>query len=163
MSTKPVTMSRLQVIRGEPGEIYQIGPGKVGVLVGGLTPDQDLPSLPNLPGAAFAIDGGVIGGYADALVFAPGTRGSARGVNIVYPGRGIVVGPGAAVDLRENRMTNVKGVGIDLAAGAVGSASFNEIECADGECVCYAGNCTSRPDREFGHGAFRMSGTRCRD
>jgi hypothetical protein len=119
--------------------------------------------LPNLPGASFSIEGGVIAGYGDALVFAPGTRGAAKGVNIAYPGRGIVVGPGAAVDLRENRLTHVKRVGLDLAAGAAGSASFNDIQCEDGHCVCYGGECTSRPDRDFGHGAFRMSGTRCDD
>jgi hypothetical protein len=159
-----VTMNRVQVVRGEASEIFQIGPGKAGVVVGsGAGPGDDLPTLPNLPGASFSIEGGVIAGYGDALVFTPGTRGAAKGVNIAYPGRGIVVGPSAAVELRENRITHAKRVGIDLAAGAAGSASFNDIQCDDGRCVCYGGDCTSRPDREFGHGAFRMSGTRCDD
>jgi hypothetical protein len=153
----------VQVLRGEASEIYQIGPGKAGIVVGGAAPGDDLPSLPNLPGTAFTIEGGVIGGYADALVFTPGTRGSAKGVNIAYPGRGIVVEAGAAVDLRENRITHAKGAGIYLTRGASGSASFNDIQCDDGRCVCYDGDCTSRSDREFGGGAFRMTGTRCDD
>lgn len=159
----PVTFNRVQVVRGDPSEIYQIGPGKVGVVVGGPSPNDDLPSLPNLPGTSFSIEGGVIGGYADGLVFAPGTRGAAKGVAIVHPGRGIVVEAGAAVDLRENKISRSKRTGIYLARGASGSASFNDIQCDDGHCVCYDGDCTSRSDREFGHGAFRMSGTRCDD
>jgi hypothetical protein len=159
----PVSFSRVQVTRGEVSEIYQVGPGQAGIVVGGGTPGDDLPSLPNLPGTAFSIEGGVIAGYGDALVFASGTRASAKGVNIAYPGRGIVVAPGAAVDLRDNRITHSKRIGIDLAAGAVGSASFNDIQCDDGPCVCYGGECTSRSDKEFGRGAFRMSGTRCDD
>jgi hypothetical protein len=160
-SRHPVTFNRVQVLRGEANEIYQIGPGQAGIVVGGSAPGDDLPSLPSLPGAAFSIEGGVIAGYADALVFAPGSRGAAKGVNIAYPGRGIVVGAGAAVDLRENRMTHVKRTGIDLASGAVGSASFNDIQCDHGDCVCYGGSCTSRSDRDWG--GFRMSGTRCDD
>ncbi|MCE9523929.1 MAG: hypothetical protein K8S25_16040 [Alphaproteobacteria bacterium] len=159
----PVTMSRVQVLRGEASEIYQIGPGKAGVVVGGAGPGDDLPSLPNLPGVSFSIDGGVIAGYVDGLVFTAGTRGSAKGVNIAYPGRGIVVDAGAAVELRDNKITHAKRVGIDLASGAVGSASLNDIQCDDGACVCYGGECTSRSDKDFGKGAFRMSGTRCDD
>jgi hypothetical protein len=67
------------------------------------------------------------------------------------------------VDLRENKISRSKRTGIYLARGASGSASFNDIQCDDGHCVCYDGDCTSRSDREFGHGAFRMSGTRCDD
>jgi len=159
----PVSFKGVTVTRGDVSEIYQVGPGKAGIVVGGATPGDDLPSLPNLPGTAFSIEGGVIAGYGDALVFASGTRASAKGVTIAYPGRGIVVGAGAAVDLRENRITHSKGVGIDLASGAVGSASFNDIQCDDGPCVCYGGDCTSRSNKEFGRGAFRMSGTRCDD
>ena len=159
----PVVFNRVQVTRGEAAEIYQIGPGQAGIVVGGNAPGDDLPSLPSLPGVSFSIEGGVIAGFVDGLVFAPGSRGSAKGVNIAYPGRGIVVGAGAAVDLRENRITKSKRVGIDLAAGASGQASFNDIQCDDGRCVCYGGDCTSRSDRDFGNGAFRMSGTRCDD
>lgn len=159
----PVAFNRVQVMRGEASEIYQIGPGQAGIVVGGQTPGDDLPSLPSLPGTAFSIEGGVIAGYGDGLVFGAGTRGSAKGVNIAYPGRGIVVEARAAVDLRENRITHSKRVAIDLAAGAVGAASFNDLQCDDGHCVCYGGECTSRADREFGRGAFRMSGTRCDD
>lgn len=158
-----VSFNRVQVLRGEANEMYQIGPGQAGILVGGPAPGDDLPSLPSLPGAAFTIEGGVIAGYGDALVFAPGTRGAAKGVNIAHPGRGIVVAAGASVDLRENRISHAKRVGIDLAAGAAGSASFNDIQCDNGSCVCYGGDCTSRSDRDFGRGAFRMSGTRCDD
>jgi hypothetical protein len=157
----PVAFNRVQVLRGEAAEIYQIGPGQAGIVVGGPAPGDDLPSLPSLPGTSFTIEGGVIAGYADALVFSPGTRGAAKGVSIAHPGRGIVVGAGAAVDLRDNRITRSKRTGIDLAAGAVGSASFNDIQCDSGNCVCYGGDCTSRSDRDFG--AFRMSGTRCDD
>ncbi len=157
----PVVFNRVQVLRGEAGEIYQIGPGQAGIIVGGPAPGDDLPSLPSLPGTSFSIEGGVIAGYGDALVFAPGTRGAAKGVSIAHPGRGIVVGAGAAVDLRDNRITHSKRTGIDLAAGAVGSASFNDIQCDHGHCVCYGGDCTSRSDRDFG--PFRMSGTRCDD
>ena len=159
----PMVMNRVQVMRADQGEIYQIGPGRQGVVVGGGTPGDDLPSLPSMPNASFSIEGGVIAGYADALTFAPGTRGAAKGVNIVHPGRGIVVGAGASVDLRENKITHSQGTGIELAAGAVGSASFNDIQCDHGSCVCYGGECTSRSDRDFGRGAFRMSGTRCDD
>ena len=157
----PVVFNRVQVLRGEAAEIRQIGPGQAGILVGGPGPGDDLPSLPSLPGTSFSIEGGAIAGYADGIVFTPGTRGAAKGVNIAYPGRGIVVGPGAAVELRENRITHSKRAGIDLAEGAVGSASFNDIQCDNGHCVCYGGDCTSRSDRDFG--AFRMSGTRCDD
>ncbi len=159
----PVVFNRVQVLRGEAAEIYQIGAGQAGIVVGGSAPGDDLPSLPSLPGVSFSIEGGVIAGYVDGLVFAPGARGSAKGVNIAHPGRGIVVGAGAAVDLRENRITHSKRTGIDLAAGASGQASFNDIQCDDGRCVCYGGDCTSRADRDFGNGAFRMSGTRCDD
>lgn len=159
----PVTFNRVQVLRGEASEIYQVGPGKAGIVVGGAAPGDDLPSLPNLPGTAFSMEGGVIAGYVDALVFSSGVRGAAKGVTIVHPGRGIVVEGGAAVDLRENKISHVKRTGIHLAAGASGSASFNDIQCDDGRCVCYDGDCTSRSDREFGRGAFRMSGTRCDD
>jgi hypothetical protein len=122
-----------------------------------------LPSLPSLPGTAFTIEGGSIAGYGDALVFGPGTRGAAKGVTIAHAGRGIVVASGAAVDLRENRLSRIKRTGIDLEAGAAGAAAFNDIQCDNGSCVCYGGECTSRSDREFGRGAFRMSGTRCDD
>jgi hypothetical protein len=158
-----VNFNRVQVLRGEASEIYQIGPGQAGILVGGAAPGDDLPSLPSLPGTAFTIEGGVIAGYGDALVFGPGTRGAAKGVNIAHPGRGIVVAAGAAVDLRENRISHAKRVGIDLESGAAGAASFNDIQCDNGSCVCYGGDCTSRSDRDFGRGAFRMSGTRCDD
>ena len=157
----PVAFNRVQVLRGEANEIYQIGPGQAGILVGGPAPGDDLPTLPSLPGTSFTIEGGVIAGFADGLVFAPGTRGAAKGVNISHPGRGIVVGPGASVDLRDNRITRVKRTGIDLARGAVGSATLNDIQCDNGSCVCYGGECTSRSDRDFG--LFRMSGTRCDD
>ncbi len=157
----PVVFNRVQIQRGEAAEIHQIGPGQAGIIVGGPGPGDDLPSLPSLPGTSFSIEGGVISGYGDALVFAPGTRGAAKGVTIAYPGRGIVVGPGASVDLRENRITHSRRTGIDLARGAVGSASFNDIQCDNGQCVCYGGECTSRSDRDFG--GFRMSGTRCDD
>ena len=159
----PVTFSRVQVVRGEASEIYQIGPGKAGIVIGGSAPGDDLPSLPNLPGTSVSIEGGVVGGYVDGIVFSSGVRGAAKGVNIVHPGRGIVVEAGAAVDLRENKITHAKRTGIHLAGGASGSASFNDIQCDDGHCVCYDGECTSRSDREFGRGAFRMSGTRCDD
>lgn len=157
----PVAFNRVQVLRGEANEIYQVGPGQAGIVVGGPTPGDDLPSLPSLPGTSFTIEGGAIAGYADGLVFAPGTRGAAKGVNIAHPGRGIVVGPGATVDLRDNRITHAKRTGIDLAQGAVGTAAFNDIQCDHGSCVCYGGDCTSRSDRDFG--LFRMSGTRCDD
>jgi hypothetical protein len=156
-----VVFNRVQVLRGEAAEIHQIGPGHAGIVVGGPSTGDDLPSLPSLPGSSFSIEGGVIAGYADALVFGSGTRGAAKGVTIAYPGRGIVVAPGAAVDLRENHITHSKRVGIDVAEGAVGSASFNDIQCDSGHCVCYDGDCTSRSDRDYG--AFRMSGTRCDD
>ena len=159
----PVTFKGVQVVRGEASEIYQVGPGRTGVVIGGPAPGDDLPSLPNLPGTAFSIEGGVIAGYADGLVFASGTRGAAKGVNIAYAARGIVAEAGAAVELRENKITHSKRTGIHLARGVSGSASFNDIQCDDGHCVCYDGDCTSRSDREFGHGAFRMSGTRCDD
>jgi hypothetical protein len=159
----PVTLKSVQVLRGEVSEIYQVGPGRAGVVVGGSEPGDDLPSLPNLPGTTFSMEGGVIAGYADGLTFGPGTRGVARGVNIAHPRRGIVAEGGAAVDLRENRITHSKSVGIYLARGATGSASFNDISCDDGHCVCYDDDCTSRRDRDFAHGAFRMSGTRCDD
>jgi len=159
----PVTFSRVQVVRGEVSEIYQIGPGKAGIVIGGSAPGDDLPSLPNLPGTSVSIDGGVVAGYVDGVVFSSGVRGAAKGVNIVHPGRGIVVEAGAAVDLRENKITHAKRNGIYLARGASGSASFNDIQCDDGHCVCYDDECTSRSDREFGRGAFRMSGTRCDD
>lgn len=159
----PVAFNRVQVLRGEASEIYQVGPGKAGIVVGGTAPGDDLPSLPNLPGTAFTIEGGVIAGYVDGLVFSSGVRGAAKGVNIAHPGRGIVVEAGASVDLRENKISRVKRTGIHLAGGASGSASFNDIQCDDGNCVCYDGECTSRSDREFGRGAFRMSGTRCDD
>jgi hypothetical protein len=158
-----MVMNRVQVLRGDLAEIYQIGPGRQGVVVGGGAPGDDLPSLPSLPSTSFTIEGGVIAGYGDALTFAPGTRAVAKGVNIIHPGRGIVVGAGAAVELRENKITHAQGTGIELAAGAVGSASFNDVQCDKGSCVCYGGECTSRPDRDFGKGAFRMSGTRCDD
>lgn len=157
----PVAFNRVQVLRGEAAEIYQIGPGQAGILVGGPAQGDDLPSLPSLPGTAFTVEGGVIAGYADGVVFAPGTRGAAKGVTISHPGRGIVVGPGASVDLRENKISHAKRTGLDLARGAVGSASFNDIQCDNGSCVCYGGECTSRSDRDFG--LFRMSGTRCDD
>jgi hypothetical protein len=159
----PVTFSRVQVLRGEANEMYQIGPGQAGILVGGPGPGDDLPSLPSLPGTAFTIEGGAIAGFGDGLVFAPGTRGAAKGVNIAHVGRGIVVAAAASVDLRENRMTRIKRTGIDLESGATGVASFNDIQCDNGSCVCYGGDCTSRSDRDFGRGAFRMSGTRCDD
>lgn len=157
----PVSFNKVQVQRGEASEIFQIGQGQAGILVGGPSPGDDLPSLPSLPGTSFTIDGGVIAGYSDGLVFTQGTRGAAKGVTISSPNRGIVVGPGAAVDLRDNRLTRVKRTGIDLAQGAVGSAAFNDIQCDRGNCVCYGNECTSRSDRDFG--LFRMSGTRCDD
>ena len=157
----PVVFNRVQVLRGEAAEVRQIGPGQAGIIVGGPSVGDDLPSLPSLPGTSFSIEGGVIAGYGDALVFNPGTRGAAKGVSIAYPGRGIVVGAGAAVDLRENHITHSQRTGIDVAEGAVGSASFNDIQCDHGRCVCYGGDCTSRSDRDYG--GFRISGTRCDD
>lgn len=159
----PVTFKGVQVLRGERQEIFQVGLGNAGVVVGGVRPGDDLPSLPNMPGATFSIEGGVIAGYKDGLVFASGVRASARGVAVVHPVRGIVVEPYAAVELRENKISNAKRTGIYLDRGASGAASFNDIQCDDGHCVCYDGDCTSRADREFGGGAFRMTGTRCDD
>lgn len=158
----PVNFNRVTVQRGDAQEIFQIGPGQAGVIVGG-GPGDDLPSLPNLPGIAFTIEGGMIAGYGDGLVVAPGTRAIAKGVSIAYPKRGIVVASGATVELSQNKISKARSVGIDLASGAAGSATFNDIQCEDGECVCYGGDCTSRSDRDFGRGLFRMSGTRCDD
>lgn len=158
----PVTFSRVTVQRGDLQEIFQIGLGQAGIIVGG-GPGDDLPSLPNLPGIAFNIEGGTIAGYADGLVVAPGTRAVAKGVGIISPKRGIVVGGGSSVELTQNKISRAKTVGIDLASGAAGTATFNDIQCEDGECVCYGGDCTGRPDKDFGRGLFRMSGTRCDD
>jgi hypothetical protein len=109
------------------------------------------------------MDGGAIAGYGDGLVVTPGTRVIAKGVNIAFPKRGIVVGSGASVELTQNKISRARSVGIDLASGSAGTATFNDIQCEDGECVCYGGDCTSRSDKDFGRGLFRMSGTRCDD
>lgn len=155
----PVNFNRVTIQRGDASEMYQIGAGKAGIVVGG-GPGDDLPSLPNLPGVAFTFDGGAISGYGDGFVVAPNARANVKGVAIAYSKRGITVAGGATVDLRDNKI-RARAVGIDLASGALGAATFNDIQCEDGECVCYGGDCTSRSDKDWRF--FRMSGTRCDD
>jgi hypothetical protein len=159
----PVTFQRVQVMRGDASEVRRYGLGKGGVVVGGDQADDDLPSLPDMPGAEFSIEEGAITGYETGLSFGAGVKGSAKRVAIGYSHRGIVAQDGAAVELRENRITHARKSGISLDRGVYGTAILNDIQCDDGDCVCYDGDCTSRADREFGRGAFRMSGTRCDD
>lgn len=163
MGRHPVSFHRVEVKRGEASEIRRFGPGAAGVVIGGGASDDDLPTLPGMPGSDFLIEDSTVAGYGDGLAFGEGVTGNARRVTIAYPARGIVVARGATVDLRENRIVHARKRGIDLESGAMGGASFNDIQCDDGYCVCYGGDCTSRADKEFERGAFRMSGTRCDD
>jgi hypothetical protein len=159
----PVTFHRVEVKRGEGTEGRRFGPGEAGIIVGGGGSDDDLPSLPDMPGATFSIEESTIGGYKDGLSFGEGVSGNARRVTIAHAKRGIVVAQGATVDLRENKIVHARYRGIDLESGAFGGASFNEIQCDDGDCVCYDGDCTSRSGATFGRGAFTMTGTDCND
>ncbi|MDZ4741551.1 MAG: right-handed parallel beta-helix repeat-containing protein [Alphaproteobacteria bacterium] len=158
----PVSLTGVQVMRGDLSEIMQVGPGKGGIVVGGTSAGDGLPSLPSMPSATLTIDGGSVSGYADGIVFGPGTRSTVRGVVIVHPGRGIVASHGAVVDLSGNTISHSKRAGIELEAGVIGQARNNNIQCDRGECVCYGGECTSRSDKVF-NALFQMSGTRCDD
>ncbi len=158
----PVSLTGVQVMRGDLSEVMQVGPGKGGIVVGGTSTGDGLPSLPSMPSAALTIDGGSVSGYADGIVLGPSTRSTVRGVAIVHPRRGIVANYGAAVDLSGNTISHSKHAGIDLEAGVIGQARNNNIQCDKGECVCYGGECTSRSDKVF-NALFQMSGTRCDD
>ena len=158
----PVSFTGVQVQRGDLSEIMQVGPGKSGIIVGGTSAGDGLPSLPSMPSAALTIDGGSVSGYADGIVLGPGTRSTVRGVAIVHPVRGIVANYGAAVDLSGNIISHSKRAGIELDTGVIGQARNNSIQCDMGECVCYGGECTSRSDKVF-NALFQMSGTRCDD
>lgn len=159
----PVVLTDVRIIRGEGRELRRAGRGEVGIVVGGLSEGDDFPSLPNAPGASFTIERGQIAGFESGLVFASGSIGSARGLEVSGARYGIVVEDEADVELTGNKILGSERVGIDLKEGALGSAVSNSVVCADGRCVCYGGECTSRSDRDFGKGAFRMSGTRCDD
>ena len=160
---RPSQPTRVEVKRGDASEIRRHGPGEAGIMVGGGESDDDLPSLPDMPSAEFFIEDSTVAGYGDGLRFGGGVKGNVRRVTIAYPGRGITANAGATLDLRENRIIHARKAGFDLESCVLGGATLNDIQCDDGHCVCYDGDCTSRSDREFGHGAFRMSGTRCDD
>jgi hypothetical protein len=159
----PVTFNRVEVKRGDASEIRRHGPGEAGIMIGGGESDDDLPSLPDMPSAEFFIEDSTVAGYGDGLRFGGGVKGNVRRVTIAYPARGITANAGATLDLRENRIVHARKAGFDLESGVLGGATLNDIQCDDGYCVCYGGDCTSRSEREFGKGAFRMTGTRCDD
>jgi hypothetical protein len=159
----PVKLGDVQIQRGDHQDIQRFGWGEAGVVVGGAATSDDFPTLPGLPGASFSFKGGDISGYEEGLVLSGGLRSEVEGVSVTGARRGIAVGAGVLADLKGNRIMRSKRVGIDLEGGAIGTAYYNIIHADRGECVCYDGDCTSRRDRVFGHGAFQMYGTDCDD
>lgn len=152
----------VNVVRSEPEDPYPASsPGDFGVLIGGGQALNDLPWLSGLEARRVVIRRVTVSGYATGLSLGAGASVLVEDTTVNGPSHGIKVAPGAYVTLRNNKVNGSYGVAIDLQAGARGEADRNSLTCKSGQCVCYGGDCTSRSDRIFGQGAFRMRDTDC--
>lgn len=152
----------LNVVRAEPEDPYPAeSPGDYGVLIGGGQTLNDLPWLSGMEARRVIIKGVTVSGYGTGLSLGAGTSALVEDAVVNGPVYGIRVAPGAYVTLRNNRVNGSQKVAIDLEAGSGGDADRNSLKCQSGQCVCYGGDCTSRSDRIFGRGAFRMRDTDC--
>lgn len=152
----------VNVVRSEPEDPYPAtAPGDFGMLVGGGQALNDLPWLSGLEARRIVIKGVTVSGYSTGLSLGAGASVLVEDTSVNGAGYGIRVAPGAYVTLRNNKVNGSQIVAIDLQAGARGEADRNSLRCQSGQCVCYGGDCTSRSDRIFGQGAFRMRDTDC--
>ena len=159
-----VDLNNVTVVRGEQDDPYPASDsGDYGILIGDAAPSQDLPWLSGTESRRVAVRGGLVGGYKSGISLSASTSGVIEGVVINDAAYGISVGRGSFVKLNGNRINRSKSVGINLEAGARGSADRNTIQCTHGDCVCYGGHCTSRSSYVFGSGLFRMTDTDCDD
>ena len=120
-----------------------------------------MPWLSGLEARRIVIKGVTVSGYNTGLSLGAGASVLVEDTTVNGPAHGIKVAPGAYVTLRNNKVNGSRVVAIDLQAGARGEADRNSLTCQSGDCVCYGGDCTSRANRIFGQGAFRMRDTDC--
>jgi hypothetical protein len=155
-------LTGVNVVRWEAEDPYPASsPGDFGILVGGGQALNDLPWLSGLEARRIVIKGVTVSGYNTGLSLGAGASVLVEDTVVNGPAHGIKVAPGAYVTLRNNKVNGSRVVAIDLQAGARGEADRNSLTCQSGDCVCYGGDCTSRANRIFGQGAFRMRDTDC--
>lgn len=157
-------LTGLSVLRAEPEDPYPpLGPGDYGILVGGGQAMNDLPWLSGLEARRIVIKGVTVAGYATGITLGSGTSVQLEDSTVNGAANGISVAAGAFVNLQNNKVNGSRAVAINLQAGARGQAERNVLRCASGRCVCYGSECTSRSDRVFAQGAFRLRDTDCDD
>jgi len=157
-------MSGVTVVRSEPEDPYPpFGPGDHGILIGGGQALNDLPWLSGLEARRVVIKGANVTGYENGITLGAGTSVVVESSTVNGASYGISAAPGAFVTLLNNKVRGSKVAAISLQAGARGQAESNSLHCARGDCVCYSGDCTSRSNYVFAHGAFRMRDTDCDD
>lgn len=157
-------LTGLTVVRSEPEDPYPpFGQGEHGILIGGGQALNDLPWLSGLEARRVVIKGANVTGYDNGITLGSGTSVLVESSTVNGASYGISAAPGAFVTLVNNKVRGSKVVAINLQEGARGQADSNSLHCARGECVCYSGDCTSRSNYVFAHGAFRMRDTDCDD
>ena len=157
-------MTNITVVRSEPEDPYPpFGPGDHGILIGGGQALNDLPWLSGLEARRVVIKGVNVTGYDNGITLGSGTSVVVENSTVNGASYGISAAPGAFVTLLNNKVRGSKVAAISLQAGARGQAESNSLHCARGDCVCYSGDCTSRSNYVFAHGAFRMRDTDCDD
>ncbi len=152
----------VNVVRSEPEDPYPAtSAGDFGILIGGGQAMNDLPWLSGMEARRVVVRGSTVSGYNVGVSLGAGASVLVEDTTVHRPTHGIKVMPGAYVSLRNNKIHGSTSVAIDLDAGARGEADSNKLVCRSGSCVCYAGDCTSRSDRVFAQGLFRMRETDC--
>jgi hypothetical protein len=132
---------QLQPARSQYGESSR---GRKGVVVSVV--DEGLPALPAGGTAPFTWNGGAIQGFDEAVILDSGVSAVVRRARIVQPERGFSVRTGASVELAENTIERVNGVGISVERGALGRAVSNNVSRKGGECFCVGNDCDDDDD-----------------